>query len=231
MTINIYWACLEKEWQRATPPEPVLKRFLDNANSEGDVSTIKFCPAFRKELENLYGIGSLYDYEFELANNGIQTALYDQSFFDWHVLPRSLEDKFFSFSQEFIFFTDHPSLMMTGNLTPYMEDNNITERCIPVPGQFDIGKWFRPVEFSFFLKKDFNTFKINSGEIYQYVKFHTDEKINFVQFRYSEKLAEYMKGTMGVRENKKKFITSLEYFYNKFKLKKHILKEIKENIL
>ena len=32
---------------------------------------------------------------------------------------------------------------VTMSLSPYFEDNNITDRCIVIPGELDIGKWFR----------------------------------------------------------------------------------------
>jgi hypothetical protein len=113
---------------------------------------------------------------------------------------------------------------------PYMERNNITKNCIPIPGSYDIGKWFRPVEFAFFMPKDVDTFKVEQGEIFQYVQFHTDEKINLIPFRPSEEVLRLIKETLRTRNNKK-FAMHLDYFYKTFKVKKQVLTEIKENIL
>jgi hypothetical protein len=229
-TINIYWSCLEPEWLRAEPPVPVLSEFMKNNKSSG--TKITMCPAFHKEHYNLFGIKSIYDYEFTVnfEKGEVTTTTYDQEFYNRHVLLRSMKERMFTFSQEFVFFTDEPSLLISGDLFPYLENNNITERCIVYPGQFDIGRWYRPIEFAFKLKESFDTFKIEAGEIFQYIRVHTDKKINFVQFRETPKLNKMLKDITSVRDNKKG-IFSLDYYYERFKMKKLIMKEIKENIL
>ena len=229
-TINVFWSCLEPEWMRAEEPAAVLPEFI--RNDKMSESRIPQCPAFRNELHNVFGIKSIYDYEFSVntATSEVSTTVYDQKFYNRHVIVRSMKERTFTFSQEIVFFTDDSSLIMSGDLLPYLEDNNITERCIVYPGQFDIGRWYRPVEFAFKLKDRYNTFKIEAGEIYQYIRFHTDNNIKFIQFRETPKLNEILKDITQIRSNKKG-IFSLDYYYERFKLKKLIMKEIKENLL
>lgn len=229
-TINVYWSCLEEEWVRAEPPVSVLSDFMKkNKNSE---TLLQLCPAFHKELHNVFGIQSIYDYEFTFNSekNEVYSSQYGQDFFNRHVRVRSLKERSFTLDQKFVFFTDDPSLNMSGEIFPYLENNNITERCIVYGGQFDIGKWYRPLEFAFQLKEKYDTFKIEAGEIYQYIRFHTNKKIKFIQFRETLKLKEYLHYHMAVRWNKKGYF-SLDYLYNKFKMKKYILKEIRDNLL
>jgi len=215
---------------RAESPTPVLPQFARRYSNMS--SGVVQCPAMKDEHKNLFGIKSLYDYEFtiDIENNTVSTSDYDKEFYDWHVLVRDFSERFFSFSQEYIFFTDAPSLQMSAGLLPHLENNNIVERCAVVPGMFDIGKWYRPIEFAFFLKPQFDKFKIEKDEIFQYVKFHTSKKINFIQFRESDMLKSYLNDVINIRKNKKD-IQSLLSYYKHFKLKKHILKNIKENIL
>lgn len=229
-TINIFWSCLEPEWMRAEEPEAVLSKFI--RNDKMTESRIPLCPAFRNELHNVFGIKSIYDYEFSVntETNEVSTTVYDQKFYNRHVILRSMKERVFTFSQEMIFFTDDSSLVMSGDLFPYLEDNNITERCIVYPGQFDIGRWYRPIEFAFKLKDRYNSFKIEAGEIYQYIRFHTDNNIKFIQFRETPKLNQMLKDITETRSNKKG-IFSLDYYYERFTLKKLIMKEIKENLL
>ena len=91
-----------------------------------------------------------------------------------------------------------------------------------------IGRWFRNTEFSFFLKKEFDEFKISNGEIYSYMRIHTEKNIKFVQFRYTQKISEYNKDGF---ELTKTPLKKLENYYKNFKNKKLILKEIQENII
>jgi hypothetical protein len=177
MAINIYWCCIEKEWMRAEPPSPILNSFSEE--NKYIESGILRCPAMRNEMKNTFSLSSIYDYNFVISENNISSPMYDQEFFNKHVIIRSVNERIFSFTQEIVFFTDEPSLMMSANLHPYLENNEITKRCISLPGKFDIGKWFRTIEYGFKLNENYNEFKINMGDIYQYVTFHTDEKIVF----------------------------------------------------
>jgi hypothetical protein len=231
MTINVYWACAEDQWMLAEKPDPVSSWFYKKGLSDKNEpsSCINYCPAFNSNLNNLFALRSLYDYEFTADQSSISTPMYDQKFFEDHVYVRSLEKKFFSFRNRYIFFTDEPSLETTFYEYPFLEDNNITRACMPVAGKFDIGKWFRNTEFAFYLKNNNNTFKIERKEIYSYIRFHTTEKINFIQFRYTDKLDKY--NLDGFSLNFNGYLKTLENYYKMFKNKRLILKEIKEHVV
>jgi hypothetical protein len=234
MSITVYWANIEKEWLLAQEPEPVNKNFYNKHKSlsiKNPNQAISKCPAFNNKLNNLYAVKSIYDYEFSIESDGrVTSKLRDQQFFDEHVVIRSIEEKMFSFYQRNIFFTDKESLLTTFYEFPVYENNNITKRCQPVSGTFDIGKWFRPTEFAFFLNKEQNTFIIEKNEIYMYIKFHTEQKIKFKQFRTNEKINSYIEDGF-ILNNKYIGLSSLENYYKHFRHKKLIIKEIKENLL
>ena len=231
MTINVYWASLEQEWLRAEEPEPVYKDFVKN--KKNIESFISFCPAIKEYNKNIFSLKSIYDYEFEINGNagGAWSPLYDQKFYDNHVEVRSLEDKLFSFSQKLIFFTEKKSLLMSAGIFPYLEDNEITKRCITIPGKFDIGKWFRTTDFAFYLRDGIDSFKIKEGEVYQYLKFDTNEKINFKQFKTNEIINKYVTDITSVKDFRRPKMRNLSEFYFTMKHKKYIIKEIKNNLL
>jgi hypothetical protein len=230
--INVYWACIENEWLRATAPETVSSLFYKERKYDTNYPDINMhhCPSFNGHMHNLFALRSIYTYRFGLRDGKLGTDDFDQAFFDRHVNIKSIDKKLFSFNQSFVFFTDHPSLPVTMSLPPYLEDNNITDRCIVLPGELDIGKWYRNTDLAFYLKQNINEFQIEEGEIYGYIKFHTDQKINFIQYRQTEKLNTLLLDTIRSKNNKKK-VFSMEKFYSLFNTKKIILKEIKENIL
>ena len=232
MSINVYWTSGQREWILATPPESVLSTFhkKDLVDPENPGSHIHYCPAFNDNFKNVYTMKSLYDYEFFLENGGIVSHDHDQQFYEEHVSVRSYEKRFFSFMNSYLFFTDEPSLKVTFYEYPCLEDNNITQRCIPVAGQFDIGKWFRNTEFAFYLKDSHQSFKIEKEEVYGYLRFHTDEKIKFIEFNYSDKLKRMHQESISAVQRFARF-KKLENYYRIFRHKKLILKEIKENIL
>ena len=143
-------------------------------------------------------------------------------------LIRDAEKKVFSFKQCYIFFTEEKSLEVTFYEYPALEDNNITKRCMIPAGRFDIAKWFRNSEFAFILKDGYNEFKIEKDEVYSYIRFHTNEKINFKQFKMNETLYGYTKACFSLQGSR---LGALANYYNAFKGKKHIIREIKANLV
>jgi len=230
-SVNVYWACVESEWMFAGEPGRVGKDFYNRFTLEesNSLANLHYCPSFNSNLKNLFTLKSIYDFNFRIEDNRIITDKHNQAFFNKHVVVRSFPKKFFSFSTDYIFFTDEPSLETTVYEYPFLEDNNITERCIIPSGRLDIGRWFRHTEFAFLLKKNYNEFKIEKDEVFSYIRFHTSKQINFKQFRYNDTFKNFNNDgfsltTLGP-------LHTLENYYKNFKNKKLILQEIKNNLI
>jgi hypothetical protein len=236
MSINVYWASVNDNWMFSLPPESILKNYIQKYKNVkfNESSQMLVCPAVKDYTTNLYSLRSLQAYEFFIDNSdlecSIKSNMLDQSFFSERVTLRNLDAKMFSFkANTFLFFTDAKSLPVSYPIHPYLEDNNISASIMPITGTFDIGKWFRPLDFAFMLKKDFTSFKIDKDEIFAYIKFHTNKKINFKQFVITQELTNYTKDCTIL--TKYAPIKTLENYYRMFKTKKLILKEIEKNLL
>lgn len=232
MSVNVYWSVFGDEWMRAKEPQDVRRDFYSRKiHEQTPLMAFNRCPFTHTYLENTFSLHSLYDYSFKIKNEEVFSDLYDQEFFDYHVKIRSMEKRCFSFFQPFVFFTEEKSLEASFPVFPYLENNNITQRCIPFVGTLDIGKYFRNIDFAFLLKNPYDEFLIEEDEIFGYIKFNTEEKIKFRQFYPSDMIKQYAADVRSALPNKKhKFEPPLHY-YNNFKLKKLILKEIKNNLL
>ena len=230
MTITVYWTCNEKPWLRAKEPEPIYKEFIKDPKNKKN--GLVWCPAVKDYMQNIFGIKSIYNYNFKINPDGSVTSpLYDDWFFRNNVTVRSSEDKLFSFLQRFSFFTEEKSLLMSAGISPFLENNNVTRRCTIIPGTIDIGKWFRQVEYAFYLKPEYDEFLIEENEIFQYIKFHTKEKIIFKQYEISENIQNFFYAIENSKEFRRVKNRSLEEYYLMVKNKKRILKEIKNNLL
>jgi hypothetical protein len=230
MSIKVYWACLEEEWLSAEEPEKVINRLSNfyNPKTKTYATPILGCPAIKTSLNNTYALKSIYDYKIIVDGTQVTAPLKDQAFYDNHIEVRSINDKFFSFQHRFIFFTDSPSLELTLYLHPFLEDNDVSKKCMLIPGVYDIGKWFRSTELPFFIKPSEDTFSIKTGDAYCYIKFDTKEKIVFEQFRWTPTLDEYRLDGFRLNGLNEK-IRNLKDYYSMFKHKNLILQEIKKN--
>lgn len=232
MSINVYWASCDKNWMFQKKPDSVISK-LNSFNLKTDQSSIQLmnkCPALSDELFNTYNMYSLYDYELEIdvESNLVKSDCYDQAFFDSYINVRSVKHKLVSYRQGFIFFTDADDLEVSFCKFPFLEENEITKRCKIIPGRYNISKWFRTIEMAFFLKDEYNTFKICKDDVMYYTQFHTNQKIKLKQFHYNDKLTEYANSCGHAAQFSLK---NLDAYYKMFKLKKLILKEIKNNLV
>lgn len=220
------------------------KSYATRFDEQGLIDDLGYhrCPAFADELLNLYGIKSIYDYDIEVKNNQVsprfsqRNEISDIDFFHKHVIIRSIKHRLFSFPQGFAFFTDEntPSLMMS-QLPPFMEDNTVAKNVIVVPGQFDIGKYFRTLDFAWHFREGCNRMKFDRDSITFYLRFHTKEKIKFQRFLWTEELSQLnqMMGRAKQRKEPEIISKALQFYYNifdKYNFKNKILKIIKENL-
>ena len=232
MSVTVYWSFFDDEWMRAQEPKEIRKEFYArNIHEKNLLMEFHKCPFVHDYLSNIFSLHSVYDYSFRIDGEKTISNMYDQNFFNNHLIIRSIEKKVFSFTQPYIFFTEEKSLNVTIPAFPYLENNNITKRCMPLTGTIDIGKYFRMIDFVFQLKDPYEDFIIEKDEIFAYAQFHTDKKIVLKEFYPSENLKKYHDSVRNANANKRKKFLNKEYYYSNFKLKKLILKEIKNNLV
>jgi hypothetical protein len=235
MAITIYWSMLEDEWMRAKEPVPIEKKLYEKysflTNRDNPSVFVAGCPATKNYMKNLYGLSSIYDYSFEILEDGqIVSTMHSQNFFNKHVISRDYKNNFYSFTQKYIFFTKEDSLKVEAYLPPFLEDNFISNNSHSIPATFDIGKWFRNLEFPFILNKNINSFNIDAGDIYAYIRFNTDEKIIFKKFIPTDKIIFYSSSFNNTIYGKRP-TSPLSYFYSLSTFKKKIIKEIEKNLV
>jgi len=234
--ITIYWGVNTNESPegiRAEAPISILQKMSQERITKDPAKIVRYnrCPAFVDELINVYGMKPFYDYTLKFGENGVSSPDFDQEFFDKHVFIRSLEGNLFDFTDRFYFFTEEPSLEMS-LLPPYLEDNSIINSTIMIPGKIDIGKYFRALAFAFHMKQNCNELIFSRKEIYFYIRFHTNKKLQFKQFLWTPEI-DQMDDLMMSAKNHKYDLMKLDYYYNifeRFNFKKKILKNIKKNL-
>jgi hypothetical protein len=235
--MNVYWSVIilhDEISPFLTYEEP--KTIAESLNAI-DTSTLKpgdnfkYCPAFRKQSSNTFKLSFPFDYRLSFENNNIKTDMYDQRFFDAMVSIRSPEMRMLSLNLHYLFVAEESLEMAT--YPSYMSDNDFAVKTILIPGQFDIGRWVRPLDCAFMMRKGFDEVNINRGDEYLTIKFLTDEKINLKKFFVSPILANLIKQNVESRTYKKK-AQPLQYYYNLYqraKMHKLIMKEIKNNLM
>ena len=230
--ITIYWSRLNlplqnnKDLLTYTPffVYKKLKNVLKNSSSP--FFDYMKCPAAYNELKNIIGIKADQDFIFnfkEINNKENLVELNNEG----HILVRSVEKKWFDIMQNYTFFSDQD--LEVSMIPAYLEDNNLINNTILFTGRYNCSKWYRTSNPSYISKSD--KIKIKRGDTLFYLKFHTNKKINLINYKFNSTLEEYMNSVLKVKEYVSNL--SLNYIYNLFIKKnynKRILKEIKNNL-
>lgn len=234
--MNIYWAASNvtqgNQVSRALYYPPIPTEAFSNFRTDHKHNNFKLCPAYLSHLENLFSLRFPISYNISVLPDGISTTTLDQSFFDNFVFVRDLDQRMISFNIRYVFFAEEDCEISLHH--PYMEDNDISNNAISIPGRFNIGTWFRTTDFSIILKDRCQTLDINAGDVYNYLQVHTTEPVNFIKFDYTEELDKIQRELLQSKRFLGNKSPKLSYYYSLFKqslYKKKIIKLIKENVL
>ena len=225
--VNTSYSFLE-EGLRAEEPVPILKKFLTEcattdvkkkgyinpSGQVGSASDLAHCPAIIDELKNVYGIKSYYDYKLNIdSQNAISTEDYGQDFFNKHITVRS--ERLHSFKQGWLFFAPYEKNLLMSQQHPFLEDNDVANNTIIIPGQFDCARYFRDLEFAFIFKK--KTFKENNNRIGKNPYFYTFPPIEDIEINIKKGeggMMDELRDKMRIIANKSlgEIINSSEYY-------------------
>jgi hypothetical protein len=193
----------------------------------GHPATYSMCSALRESFGNTYYMENPIDVDVEFTNNGV---VGDYS--DWiYNKQESFKNRInFEMDYSWMFMSEEPLIMRQSH--PFFHKTEFNKHGVLASGSYDIGKWVRSVGPSILLWEGVKTFKAKRGEPISYLEFETDKKIIFKQFYPTQRILDirqacssqvFIRKGMSLKEK-------YEVFANA-KLKKVVMKDIKENLL
>lgn len=241
--INVYWSPAysqgveNSEWNMLYPdPINLFTSLNKNKNIDIEPGDSYFsCPATKDFFKKTYVFNNAINCKYEYNFN------YDPVFFQ-PITENYLGSTFFrkesinshpmvSLSMSYIFFAEE-SLTATFS-SPAFHKPEYTNYGVCIPGEFDIGQWFRPYAVEIQLWNKEGIFELKENEPFLYVKFNTDKKIKLHRFKYNKQLGKYAAHCINYKNIFGNF-KPLSQRYAKFKesrLNDLILKEIKNNLI
>lgn len=117
-------------------------------------------------------------------------------------------------------------------IPPYFHKTKASEYATVLSGEFNISKWFRPVNATFSLWEGAKELKISAGDPLAYVTFLTENKVVLKEFKKTEKIDRIVLECVRLKERFPNL--PLAENYNRFILnRKHeqVIKEIKLNLV
>jgi hypothetical protein len=242
--IKVYWAATNDDdfprWNMMyTDPEPVIGDQMKNRNSAAHWSDNYLqCPAYRSIAGNMYSlitpISSEYEYQHSPnpAEKGTLTHRSKNFINGMVVRPPTVNGApLVRLSMVWLMFAEEPLLMEF--LPPFLHKTESSKYGAIIPGQYDIGQWFRGINPEFQLWDGETTLKVEEGEPLAYVRFITDRPVELVRFTMTQQLRDLADSCSG-SPSTFGVLKPLKDRYRRFmgtKSNNVALKYIKENLI
>jgi hypothetical protein len=235
--IDVYWAPYklysEQNYYYLYPkPKTLFAEIQELKDSNISNASMLACPAISQKFKNILvfrsGVASSYYFD-DLPSITQETPESVPAYVNRD--SNLVNGPVFDLGVSYILFSDQN---INAYFTPpFFHEPKYTKNVSPVPGEFDIGQWFRPYNLEVQCWSKFGNIKIEEGEPLFYVEIKTDKKINLKQFEITEKLISYARSNIDTTTIFGRG-TSLADRYSRFKnigMRERVLKEIKNNLL
>lgn len=211
MSTNVYWNIYDPITPNSSnylvlthfDPEPILPYIIKNRERPSDANTYTTCPAFLDYHKNTYVIRSPVDIQFKYDPKSGQLNISPQSqdFYDSWVMHRGNYSPFLmSFGLYYLFIADQDCMVEQTPVT--FHDNVVSSKIRLISGTFNIGKWFRPIDFGFEFLDESQPLIIKRGDPLYYLRFvpKDNKKINLVKRKMSNEIHTSVESCINVKK-------------------------------
>jgi len=240
--INVYWSpcvvpSIQDDWSLMYPkPKSLFSEVMAHKSNDQNAGAYLSCPAVSSKFKKILVIKNNVNCSYSCETNDENESFIQpttESYIATEVLRKPTIDvgPTILFKLEYLFFADEPLEVC---LTPPMFSKpQHANYGVVMPGQFDVGQWFRPFVFEVQMWDRSGDFHLKQDEPIMYLDFKTDRPILLHRFNMSEKLLSYQRTPFASRYLFGKFQTLIENYknFNKVGLSSKILTEIKNNLI
>lgn len=212
------------------PPEPLIKNIPQNIK----LSNYVRCPAFTDSIKNTYVLKFPFSFKIKINQADGEIESDSPELVKTYFIPPTDKSGIIQIQLGSYFFADSPCIAT--QMHPYLHNNCITQNGNVLQGEFDIHKWYRPINLAFVLnssKKEI-IFDFKRGDIFSYLKFNTNEEVKLYEYENTSEIQEISNRCLSLKFCKTKGNMPLQEVYDAF-LRKHynkkLLKIIKENTI
>jgi hypothetical protein len=237
--IIVYWAPYvdshpQPDWSFLYPkPISLFNDYLKDKRKESK-NHFFMCPASALKMKKtlVFNSPTTFGYDFDFSN-GKENL---NGKYENNLLMYTERDPMLTIGPNFkigLGYSFFASESLEASFTsPFFHKAKYMESCATIPGNFNIGEWYRPYSFEIQTWSDKGTIDFIEGEPLFYVEFKTDRPIILKRYKQTELLTNYShacmstKSIFGLGE-------SLKSKYQRFRsvgLREKVLSEIEKNV-
>lgn len=193
------------------------------------------CPAAKKTLKNMFVVKSGFDFSITFENNSyaidtkkVKDPALKKEFLEKYFFVRSFKDRLITLVHDTLLFCENN--LNAIQMQPFLEDSDYARNTGQIVGEYNISKWYRPIEPTFYCYKD--KIEIKEGDVLFYLMFRSENDVILQEYEQTDNTRKSMFSNTSVKFYKA--MKSMDYLYKFFtsrKLDKKLLKEIKNNLV
>ena len=219
-------------------PETLFNLMYKNkVESKSGILTYFSCPAMSDKMKKILvfknTIPSIISYDFRDGKNEIipLTKEHVNAFIENDRTPTIKDGKTVQFGMQFFIFADES--LPVYFTPPFFQKPGYAQDATILPGEFDVGNWFRPYQFEVQTWSDHGTITLKENEPIFYAELKTNKKIKLQRFTLTEQIVKLSTAN----------VLSFQVFgrgqsllqrYDRFKhygMREKVLTEIKKNLI
>lgn len=230
--MKVYWAPLDNAEVNLDLAYYEPNRLSSNIPNDLKNSAYYRCPAFLETVRNTFVLKSPINLKFKINPGQQQYQADNNNLFQTKVrFEDAVNHRIGQFGFNYLIFSEKP-LTFT-QIHPYLHHNSFTSNGNSLLGEFDCGRWLRPLQSAFVLdsSKQIYEYDIKRGDAYSYIKFNTDKKIEMVRFEVTPVIENIAGSCLQMKQAGTGRPFSLDKCYNQFIIHRRrqvILSEIKK---
>lgn len=240
-SINVYWSPFTDVQgfnlsHTYLPLRSVFEENFPNRNTNNTTPSFFQCPATSTLMKNTFVMRSPVEQKIRVSGTKADVSVPKNREKSTHIKaeifhqPSVVNQKLVYLNHPFIMFSEED---LVATLTaPFFERSNLSTYGMVVPGQFNIGKWFRPLNSEVNLWDGLSDIELSVGDALCYIQMQTERPVNMRRFQINKRLTDIALGLVHNKPLSKLARMSENYrVFEDSKLRKIILSEITENLL
>jgi hypothetical protein len=232
----VYWSpstemIKEKNWNILyEDPENCYFDLIKNINKNNLENNFFRCPSFKMFLQNVLIVKNPIESSFIIENN--QAIPTSKNYINASIIrePSINNNLLLDYSIGHYFFTEEDVEVF--RTPPFFHRPKHYLYGALVPGQWNCGSWFRPIQTEFNLWDNVKEIHFEKDEVLSYLFFNTSKKINLKRFVMNEKIFSFgLSCSSSASWEKNVPLISRYKRFKQSKSDKILLSEIKKNLV
>ena len=225
-------------YEKPKPSIKTLSKLYHNiSNKQNQSNNFLKCFSVVNYYKNVFSLSSPINLSFQWTKRDLVTFNYNQDFYNKFIHIRDLNSGLISFYCFRILLFAEDDLEM--ELMPAtLENNDFVNNTTIISGSYNIGRWFRPIDTTFFIKSQSVDKKIciNEKDNLLYLKFKTNQDIEFKKFYLSDDIKKIVMHSLNHKnymsdKNLKTYMKTIYDYFTESKTKNYLIKLINKNLM